>query len=310
MTKIGKITQKIDQLGGVEYLTRQKKEGYKAKEVADMIGCDYSTLHQYLQRKGLKWKDLAGALDKITQAGGIPYLQQEKLKGRTQEEIALELGYTESSPIRRYLKKEGYEWKKLESGERKKHHEYIKPHPDKQFRRYPLTDNLKKQLLDYGGVDFLQRKFEKGYNIRELSEEFDWSYVYFAMVVREILDEVGVTKEELGYSNPRYRHYKIIEDKGGIPYLLESKMKGKTLDEISYDSCVSYEIIKNYLKHKEVEWKHLNSFDDVYYVPMLELWRGTFIIDGEVYDTALHTSIYDALREVRELKYKYADEQK
>ena len=294
---------KIEEMGGVPYIEQKKKEGYNAKETAELIGVSYIILYRYLQSKGLKWRDF-GQSDKITLAGGIDYLINEKKKGKTQEQIALELGYSDSSPIRKYLSRRGYKWRDLEKGNRNKKHTYIMPKTNTSNKKYTSNLPLKKQLQSYGGVKFLEKKFREGYNLVEISEEFEWDYKYFAQICRELIVEAGVTKEELGYSEPRYRHYRLIDKEGGLPYFLESKIGGRSLEDIAGDFGLSHEVVKNYLKFKGVEWSDFFSVEGVYFIHHLGKWRGSFIRDGVVCDTVLCDTVWLALDEVRLLKEK------
>ena len=292
------IYKEIDRLGGVTYLTMKKKKGYNAKEVAEEIGCEYRNIYIYLQKHGLRWSMLTGSRDLISEAGGIDFLREEKRKGRTQEAIALDLGYSESSPIRRFLNRQGYSWSTLLEGEPVK-----RKVGESKGKKQMSCKNLRRRL-EKEGLEFLKERFSEGLSIRDISEEFECHYNYFASVVRDFLDDNGVTKEDLGYYAPRHRNYKKIEDKGGLAFLLDCKVRGLTLDGVGLELGVSYPVLQNYLRFMGVEWRDLHSVDDVYFIHHLNSWRGSFVHDGRVRDTVLCDSVWEALEKVRLLKKK------
>lgn len=83
--------------------------------------------------------------------------------------------------------------------------------------------------------------------------------------------------------------FKLIEDKGGIAYLLSSKMTGKSIEDVTVEigEGMSRRYITVYLKQYGLTYTSLYEYNSVYYVPHLKKWRGTIIINGQIKDTEL-----------------------
>ena len=117
-----------------------------------------------------------------------------------------------------------------------------------------------------------------------------------------------MTKDDLGF-NPHppvktSRMFQLIESKGGIAYLLSSKMTGKSIEDVTSEigEGMSRRYITVYLKQYGLTYTSLYEYNNVYYVPHLKKWRGTIIINDIVIDTDLFDDINDALYQVE--KYK------
>lgn len=98
--------------------------------------------------------------------------------------------------------------------------------------------------------------------------------------------------------------FQLIESKGGIAYLLSSKMTGKSIEDVTSEigEGMSRRYITVYLKQYGLTYTSLYEYNNVYYVPHLKKWRGTIIINDIVIDTDLFDDINDALYQVE--KYK------
>ena len=59
--------------------------------------------------------------------------------------------------------------------------------------------SLYKQLIELGGVEYLQQKFKEGYKLVDISRELNASESLTTQTVKRILKENNLTKEELGY---------------------------------------------------------------------------------------------------------------
>ena len=172
------------------------------------------------------------------------------------------------------------------------------------------TKSLKKQILEKGGVEYLKECFNKGYRISDIAEEFDGNQIYIQRLIKDLLDEEDLTKYDIGYTDYPYKKtdaiHTIIDEKGGLPYILSCKMQGMDINDIAKElggNLRRHHIVK-YLKDHDLNYTTFMTYENVYYMPHLGKWRGSFVKDGKVYDTRLCDIIWDALEETRKMGRK------
>ena len=170
------------------------------------------------------------------------------------------------------------------------------------------TQSLEDKLNEIGGINYLKRKFKEGHNITTLADELNVKQGTLDHAITEILKKENITKKELGYvkRTPKktMKMYSLIEEKGGVPYLLSCKMQGMSIYDVveDIDNGITREFIYQYLKQFDLTYTELSYWNNVYYIPHLGKWRGTISIDGKTYDTDLYDTIFDALDVVTSLK--------
>lgn len=112
---------------------------------------------------------------------------------------------------------------------------------DYSFDDFKINYNksLPERLIEKGGVDYLKQKFEEGHNITTLADELNVKQGTLDHAITEILKKENITKKELGYvkRTPKKtrKMYSLIEEKGGVAYLLSSKMEGMSIYDVVDD---------------------------------------------------------------------------
>ena len=180
------------------------------------------------------------------------------------------------------------------------------------FDDFNFVENksLKKQIIEKGGVDYLKECFNKGYKISDIVKEFDGNPIYIQTLIKDLLDEEDLTKYDIGYTRYPYKKteviHTIIDEKGGLPYILSCKMQGMDMNDIAEEvgGNIRRTHIVKYLRDYNLNYTTFVSYENVYYVSHLGKWRGSFVDDGVVYDTKLCDSIWDALEEIRKMGRK------
>lgn len=169
------------------------------------------------------------------------------------------------------------------------------------------TKSLKNQILEKGGVEYLKECFNKGYRISDIAEEFDGNQIYIQRLIKDLLDEEDLTKYDIGYTDYPYKKtdaiHTIIDEKGGLPYILSCKMQGMDINDIAKElggNLRRHHIVK-YLKDYNLNYTTFMTYENVYYIHHLKKWRGSFIKEDIVYDTVLCDTVYDALCELESL---------
>lgn len=56
-----------------------------------------------------------------------------------------------------------------------------------------------KTLLELGGVEYIQQKFENGYKLTDIGRELNAGEANITLAINRILAENNLTKEDLGY---------------------------------------------------------------------------------------------------------------
>lgn len=167
------------------------------------------------------------------------------------------------------------------------------------------TQSLEEKLNEIGGINYLKHKFKEGHNITTLAEELQVNQGTLDHAITQILNKEKVSKKELGYikriPKKTMKMYNLIDEKGGVPYLLSCKMEGMNIYDIAGDigEGITREFIFRYLKQYNLTFTELSYWNNVYYIPHLKKWRGTLIVDGEVYDTELYDTIFEAIKEIK-----------
>ena len=172
------------------------------------------------------------------------------------------------------------------------------------------TKSLKNQLLERGGVEYLRECFNKGYRISDIANEFDGNPIYIQRLIKKLLDEKDLTKYDIGYTDYPYKKtdaiHAIIDEKGGLPFILTCKMHGMDMNDIAKEiggDIRRHHIVK-YLNDNNLNYTTFMTYENVYYIHHLSKWRGSFVKDEKVYDTKLCDTIWEALKEIKKCEEK------
>lgn len=175
------------------------------------------------------------------------------------------------------------------------------------------TKSLREIIIEKGGVNYIKQKFNEGYNITSLADELNVKQGTLDNTITRLLVEKKVSKKELGYikriPKKTMKMYSLIENKGGVPYLLSCKMQGMSIYDVVEDigEGISREFIYQYLKQFDLTYTELFYWNNVYFIPHLKKWRGTIIIGDKTYDTVLYDDIYSALKSMEHIKRSMCD---
>ena len=174
----------------------------------------------------------------IDDAGGIDYLKKSKALGKSLEDMLNEFGMNDKA-FYNYLKNHGYNgWHDLtgkrESSTGINHHNY------------------KQQVIkDAGGLGFLKSCKIKGLSKQEVSDTIGVSL----FVIDNYLKQNGVTwesltgkRESVSGKNHRDCKWQIIDDAGGIDYIIKSEASNKTLEELLKEFNIGHKSFYRYLK--------------------------------------------------------------
>lgn len=110
-------SSKIDLAGGMEYLIPALNEN-TIQRVSDELGYKSSSaINIYLQNRGLTFKEIIKnkpvKKSEIELAGGLTFILENRLKGKSLSHIAKELNIKTPNILGYYLNNKGYSWGKL-----------------------------------------------------------------------------------------------------------------------------------------------------------------------------------------------------
>ena len=174
----------------------------------------------------------------IDEAGGIEYLKKSKASGKSLEDMLDELGMDDKA-FYNYLKNHGYNgWHditgKRESSTGINHHNY-----------------KQQKIKDAGGLDFLKSCKNKGLSKQQVSDSINVSI----FVIDNYLKQNGVKWEKLtgkretvSGKNHRDCKWQIMEDAGGIEYIIKAESSGRTLENLLKEFNVGHKSFYRYLK--------------------------------------------------------------
>ncbi len=117
----------LDELGGLEYCSAQKKKGLSQKEVAKNLNIKQPALSTYCINEGCKWRDLNKApkskakpiettkknrIKVLEELGGYDYVLEQRSLGKTYSQISVELGQApDDNWLSNYMRYRGYKTK-------------------------------------------------------------------------------------------------------------------------------------------------------------------------------------------------------
>lgn len=229
-------TSKLEEYGGLKVLFDAIKMGKTQEEVAKELGISVGAIVSYLHTRGYSWISLkkkvnrAKKYDIIDKKGGLNFLIRCIKNGKTQEDIVKELGLNTVSSIHTYLRYECYTWAKLIE-------EVF------GYERKSIID-------DFGGLDFLKECIKDGKTQDAVAKEIGIASTSLESYLKTRGYNWTKLKEE-ATGNKQYS----IDDLGGLDFLKECIMDGKTKKEITKElglnnnSTVAY-----YLNKRGYTW--------------------------------------------------------
>ena len=228
----------IDDYGGLDFLKECIKEGKTRVDVAQEIEISPQTITSYLSKKGYTWIQLKEEVTgnkkySIDDYGGLEYLKECVKDGKTQYDIAKETNITEKT-IRSYLNKKGYSWT-----------EFVEE----------VTGNKKYSIDDYGGLDFIKECIKERNDQKDIAKEINISVT----TIRKYLKRQGYTWAQLKKEVDGNIRHSIIDDIGGINFLIDCIKAGKTQTDVAKEMGIASDTIWKYLKRRGYSWTKLEE---------------------------------------------------
>ncbi|SEK97372.1 group I intron endonuclease [Methanobrevibacter gottschalkii] len=228
----------IDDYGGLNFLRDCIKAGKTRVEVSKEIGISPQTITDYLSKRGYNWTRLKEEVTgtkkySIDDYGGLEFLQDCVRDGKTQNDIGKETGISEKT-IRSYLNKNGYSWE-----------EFIEE----------VTGTKKYSIDDYGGIDFIKECIKEGKDQKDIAKEINISVT----TIRKYLKRQGYTWAQLKKEVDGNIRHSIIDDFGGINFLIDCIKAGKTQTDVAKEMGIASDTIWKYLKRRGFSWTKLEE---------------------------------------------------
>lgn len=167
----------------------------------------------------------------IEDFGGMEFLKSRAKEGKTQEEVAAEIG-KDRMVIRSYLKTRGTSWGELKENK--------------------SIDSI---IDDWGGIDQIKYEIKKDRTMEDVSNEIGLS----SQSLRKYLKKRGTSWTELTKNVPIIRNGSIVDEYGGIPFIKQCILEGKSQQEIADKIGRDRTLIQKYLKSRGTSWKELKK---------------------------------------------------
>lgn len=167
----------IEEWGGFWFLKTMVEANFTATKVSEYTGIPRTTINGYLRHRNYTWKKLKEEVTGnkqysiIDKYGGLDFLIKSIKDGKTQKEVANEIGITVPT-IGYFLSARGYTWRKLKE---------------------EVTGNKRYTLDDLGGLDFLRLCIKDGKTQNDIAKE----YKIAAKTIRKYLKRNGYTWLEI-----------------------------------------------------------------------------------------------------------------
>lgn len=226
------VAEKLETMGGLDYIKKMRYNGKTQKEVAISLGYkNPKVIYNYLKKQNILWSDLPVSEELehksinqiIYDRGGLSYIISLKNKGYTLNEIAHELGYKSSVPLKEYFKRNNIIWKNLGYNRTSSGNRIISN--DKQIIK----------LVDY--------YLDEGYNLGEIYKITGISSPYLNHIFRRN----GLSLKKFSYREHVTPIIRLINDYGGVDYLVDKNVND-IAEEFGYSLNYIKSEIRKYLK--------------------------------------------------------------
>lgn len=167
----------IEEWGGFWFLKIMAEANFSATKVSEYTGIPRTTINGYLRNRGYTWKKLKEEVTGnkqysiIDEYGGLDFLIKSIKEGKTQKDVAKEIGITVPT-IAYFLAARGYTWAKLKE---------------------EVTGNKRYSIDDYGGLDFIIKCIKDGKTQNDIGKE----YKIATKTIRKYLNKHGYTWPQL-----------------------------------------------------------------------------------------------------------------
>ena len=235
-------SKEIDQLGGIEYLKKEKSKGLTLKQISKKHG--YSNVQgivNYLKKHNTSWKQL-----EYTKVKSFSRLKENKrfsnyvlheyhINHKNKKEIITLLNFTEEY-FDEKLADEDMTWETLTQGS----------------YNYVSTFHKTSKIDLAGGMEYLIKALNQK-SVQKVSEELGYKS---SSAIRIYVENRGLTFDEIIKNKPVYQS--PIDQAGGLTFVLENRLKGKTLTDIAKKvNLKTSNVVGYYLNRKGYMWRKL-----------------------------------------------------
>lgn len=221
---------KIDSMGGLDYIKKARFEGKTQRETAEELGYNsHKVISNYLKKYNIVWSDLPCEHEPVSinkliyDRGGLSYIINMKNQGYTLKDIANDLGYKSIVPLNEYFKRNNIIWKNL------------------GFNKTSSSNRVVSN--DKAIIDEVKILLDDGYTLKEILDVLGLNHPY----VNNVFRRNGLSLKKFIYREHETPFVKLINEHGGVNYL-----KGKSIsflsDEFGYSYNYTKSEIRDYLK--------------------------------------------------------------
>lgn len=167
----------IEQWGGMWFLKTMAEANFSVTKISEYTGIPRTTINGYLRHRGYTWTKLKEETGNnirhyiIDDYGGLDFLINSIKGGKTQKEIAKEIGVSVPTIVH-YLNMKGYTWTKLNE---------------------EVTGNKRYSIEDLGGLDFIINCIKNGKTQNDIAKENKIA----AKTIRKYLEQNGYNWEQI-----------------------------------------------------------------------------------------------------------------
>lgn len=241
-------TSIIDDFGGMEYIIQSIEENKSLTDLANEMGLSsHKAIAGYLKTRGTSYTEIRDELgdasgsqpSKIDKRGGIDYIKDQIMNKKSANEIAEEIGFTNSNAVYNYLTRRGTSFVELQN----------------ELNVEKL--NRFSEIEDLGGLEYIKEEIKNFKTIVEIAKDLDlkpdkiYAFLYYKNT------NYGKILKELGFNS--FRH-SIIDKMGGIEFLKEQYKQNKTSNEIAKEiGLKNGNAVTIYLRRKNISVTQLQE---------------------------------------------------
>lgn len=221
---------KIDSMGGLDYLKKARLTGKTQRETAEELGYDNpKIIYNYLKKYDIVWSDLPCEQEHVTinkliyDRGGLSYIISMKNQGYTLNDIAHDLGYKSSVPLTEYFKRNNIIWKNL------------------GFNKTSSSNRVVSN--DKAIISEVKLLLDEGYTLNQILNELNLNHPYLNNVFRRN----GLSLKKFIYHEPETPFVRLINEYGGVDYLKDKSIKFLS-EDLGYSYNYTKSEIRDYLK--------------------------------------------------------------
>ena len=180
-------------------------------------------------------KNINWGTSKLEQYGGLDVLFEAVEQGKTQEDVANELGISVGAIVS-YLHTRGYSWITLKK-------------KVNRAQKYSVID-------ENGGLNFLRSCIKDGKTQEDIVKELGLNTV---SSIHTYLKYEGYTWAKLIEEVFGYERRSIIDDFGGLDFLRKCIKEGKTQEAVAKEIGIASTSLESYLKTRGYNWTKLKE---------------------------------------------------